>query len=418
MPTATSPPATPARCSSPAATARRSSRPTTTFTPEEQGTFILHRHARDGGHAVDHRHRHGDVEHHGHRVGHHRSGRRAPSRWQSPASRPIRHGGRRGQRHGHRVRRLRQRGDRLHRHGRTSPAATPRPSLPASYTFTGADAGTHTFSVTLETAGTQSITATDTVAPSITGSETGIIGAAGRGQYAGGHRLPDDRHGRGGQQRHGHRVRRLRQRGHRLHRHGRAFQQRRPRRLCRPATPSPAPTRDRTPFRSRSRPPGTQSITASRHDRHRASAAPRRASSVQAARRQAWSSPGFPTNPTAGTAYNFTVTAPRRLRQRRHRLHGHGQLLPAATPNAVLPGQLHLHRCRRRHAYLLGHARDRRASVDHGNRHDERASAAPRRASRCRPRARQAWRSPASRPVPRRARPTTSRSRRTTPTAM
>ena len=34
--------------------------------------------------------------------------------------------------------------------------------LPADYTFTAADAGSHTFTVTLKTAGTQSITATDT----------------------------------------------------------------------------------------------------------------------------------------------------------------------------------------------------------------------------------------------------------------
>ncbi len=35
--------------------------------------------------------------------------------------------------------------------------------LPANYTFTGVDAGVHVFSVTLKTAGSQSITATDTV---------------------------------------------------------------------------------------------------------------------------------------------------------------------------------------------------------------------------------------------------------------
>ena len=46
--------------------------------------------------------------------------------------------------------------------------------LPANYTFTGGDAGTHVFSVTLKTAGTQSITATDTVTGSITGSQSGI----------------------------------------------------------------------------------------------------------------------------------------------------------------------------------------------------------------------------------------------------
>ncbi len=46
--------------------------------------------------------------------------------------------------------------------------------LPADYPFTAADQGVHTFSVTLETAGSQSITATDTATGGITGSETGI----------------------------------------------------------------------------------------------------------------------------------------------------------------------------------------------------------------------------------------------------
>ena len=49
-------------------------------------------------------------------------------------------------------------------------------TVPANYTFTGADAGVHTFTngVTLKTAGTQSITATDTVTGSITGTQSGI----------------------------------------------------------------------------------------------------------------------------------------------------------------------------------------------------------------------------------------------------
>jgi hypothetical protein len=46
--------------------------------------------------------------------------------------------------------------------------------LPADYTFMAADQGIHTFSAILKTAGTQSITATDTTTGSITGSETGI----------------------------------------------------------------------------------------------------------------------------------------------------------------------------------------------------------------------------------------------------
>jgi hypothetical protein len=45
--------------------------------------------------------------------------------------------------------------------------------LPASYTFTNVDQGVHTFTVTLDTAGIQSITATDTT-NSLTASETGI----------------------------------------------------------------------------------------------------------------------------------------------------------------------------------------------------------------------------------------------------
>jgi hypothetical protein len=43
-----------------------------------------------------------------------------------------------------------------------------------NYTFTAADNGVHNFNVTLNTPGTQSITATDTVTPSVTGAETGI----------------------------------------------------------------------------------------------------------------------------------------------------------------------------------------------------------------------------------------------------
>jgi hypothetical protein len=47
--------------------------------------------------------------------------------------------------------------------------------LPANYTFVPAtDAGSHTFSATLKTAGTQSLTATDTVT-SITGTQSGIV---------------------------------------------------------------------------------------------------------------------------------------------------------------------------------------------------------------------------------------------------
>jgi uncharacterized repeat protein (TIGR03803 family) len=53
-------------------------------------------------------------------------------------------------------------------------SSDPQAVLPANYTFTAADQGMHTFSVTLKTAGSQSITAADTATGSVTGSETGI----------------------------------------------------------------------------------------------------------------------------------------------------------------------------------------------------------------------------------------------------
>ena len=60
-------------------------------------------------------------------------------------------------------------------------------ALPANYTFTAANAGTHTFTngVTLKTVGTQSITATDTVTGTITGT---------RGRHHGDQGVPDHRH--------------------------------------------------------------------------------------------------------------------------------------------------------------------------------------------------------------------------------
>jgi len=50
--------------------------------------------------------------------------------------------------------------------------------LPNSYTFTAADAGTHTFSATLKTAGTQSITVKDAASATVLGSQTDIAVSA------------------------------------------------------------------------------------------------------------------------------------------------------------------------------------------------------------------------------------------------
>jgi hypothetical protein len=53
-------------------------------------------------------------------------------------------------------------------------SSDPQAVLPADYTFTATDAGVHTFSAILKTAGTQSVTATDTFTASLTGTDGGI----------------------------------------------------------------------------------------------------------------------------------------------------------------------------------------------------------------------------------------------------
>jgi hypothetical protein len=51
--------------------------------------------------------------------------------------------------------------------------------LPSSYTFTATDNGVHIFIATLKTAGSQSLTVTDSANASITGTQTGIAVTAG-----------------------------------------------------------------------------------------------------------------------------------------------------------------------------------------------------------------------------------------------
>ncbi len=54
-------------------------------------------------------------------------------------------------------------------------SSDPQAGLPADYTFTASDGGKHGFSVTLKTAGSRSITATDTAAASVAGTQPGIV---------------------------------------------------------------------------------------------------------------------------------------------------------------------------------------------------------------------------------------------------
>jgi hypothetical protein len=57
--------------------------------------------------------------------------------------------------------------------------------LPASYTFTATDAGVHTFTAALKTAGTQSITVKDAASSTVLGSQTGIaVSAAAAARFA------------------------------------------------------------------------------------------------------------------------------------------------------------------------------------------------------------------------------------------
>jgi subtilisin family serine protease len=61
----------------------------------------------------------------------------------------------------------------------TFSSTDPQAALPANYTFSGADAGVHTFAVTLKTAGLQSVTATDTGSKiTATGSNISVTAAA------------------------------------------------------------------------------------------------------------------------------------------------------------------------------------------------------------------------------------------------
>jgi hypothetical protein len=58
---------------------------------------------------------------------------------------------------------------------RESPLAPPfKAALPSNYTFASTDAGVHTFTVTLNSKGCQSITAKDTATTTITGTDSGI----------------------------------------------------------------------------------------------------------------------------------------------------------------------------------------------------------------------------------------------------
>src|SRR5206468_2652123 len=57
-------------------------------------------------------------------------------------------------------------------------SSDPRAALPADYAFVAADNGAHTFSVTLKTAGSKTVTATDTTTASVTGGAAVTVNPA------------------------------------------------------------------------------------------------------------------------------------------------------------------------------------------------------------------------------------------------
>ena len=191
----------------------------------------------DGRQPDDHGHRHRQPVHHRHRAAITVSAAAASLlRHRLPGDD---HGGQRLQLHGHGRGRLRQHGHRLHRHGplhqQRRPGRSCRPTTPSRPATTASTPSR----VTLKTAGSQTITATDTVDQSITGTSSTITVSAAAGHALVGQRCPSTDHGGQRLQRHGHGPgRRINNIGHRLHRHGPLHQQRPARPSCRPTTPS------------------------------------------------------------------------------------------------------------------------------------------------------------------------------------
>ena len=132
----------------------------------------------------------------------------------------------------------------------------PGSGLPSNYTFTAGNNGVATFTngVTLKTAGSQTITATDHGTQGFSSATVAVsprtpppIGRLGPRRFDVGHRLQRHRHG----------PRSIRQHDSRLHRHGQLLRRRQPARLCRPLTRSSLATTARTPLpvASRCKPP-------------------------------------------------------------------------------------------------------------------------------------------------------------------
>ncbi len=217
-------------------------------------------------------------------------------------------------------------------------------TLPANYTFTGADAGTHTFTnaVTLKTVGTQSITATDTVTGSITGTQSGItvnVGPTSQLVVSG---YPEPDHGGDGGQRDGDGRGRLRQHDHGLHAARSTSRAATPRRCSRPTTPSRPGTPGSTPSSATLKTAGNQSITATDTVTGTITGA-QTAITVNPGSATTLAVSGLPEPDDGWSGPQRHGDGPRRLRQHGDRLPGHGPLHQHRRPGHRA-GELHLHR--------------------------------------------------------------------------
>ena len=137
-----------------------------------RGQPRLQRHAQHRRQPIDQRHRHGHEQHHRHADGH--------RRWPGRAARLVVSGypsaTNAGASHSLTVTATVASNNTATGYlGTVHFSSSDGPRAAPHYTFVAGDAGSHVFNVTLNTAGSQSISATDTVTSSITGTQTGIV---------------------------------------------------------------------------------------------------------------------------------------------------------------------------------------------------------------------------------------------------
>jgi hypothetical protein len=239
--------------------------------------------------------------------------------------------------------------------------------LPANYRFTLSDAGTHTFSAILRSAGTQSLTAKDILDSSITGSESGIVVNPAATNHLTVSRFPSPTTAGVSQS---FRVTAQDMFGNTTPSFADTVSFR--------STDSQAVVSANYTFTSADlgvhtfsttlKTAGSQSITA--QDATNASVAPGSQISitVNPAAADRLQISGFPSSVIAGTANNFTVSAvdpySRRRLSRNSELRYHRSSGGAA-------GELFLYQQRRRRALLFRHAEHPGHAVDHGHGHGQ-----------------------------------------------